>query len=80
MRLVDDNDDNDRWEDGFYHYNVLTTDSRGKNRDVLNRVGDFFLLGYRQNTNELVSLSDNSKTARHRNLSWERPRSRWNSR
>lgn len=55
--LVDDNDDNDRWEDGFYHYNVFTTDARQKNRDVLNRVGDFFLLGYRQNTNELVSLA-----------------------
>lgn len=55
--LVDDNDDNDRWEDGFYHYNVFTTDARQKNRDVRNRVGDFFLLGYRQNTNELVSLA-----------------------
>ncbi len=55
--LVNDNDDNDRWEDGFYHYNVYTTDARQKNRDVLNKVGDFFLLGYRQNTNELVSLA-----------------------
>lgn len=56
--LVDDNDDNDRWEDGFYHYNVVPTDVNQRNRDVINRNGDFFKLGYRQNVNELTSLQD----------------------
>ena len=63
--LVDDNDDNDRWEDGFYHYNVRpTVDIR--NGDVVNYnyrlgipgFGDPFLRGYRQNSNELVGLGD----------------------
>jgi hypothetical protein len=63
--LVDDNDDNDRWEDGFYHYNVRATPDI-RNGDVINYnhrlgipgFGDPFLLGYRQNTNELVGLGD----------------------
>lgn len=56
--LVDDNDDNDRWEDGFYHYHVQHTDAFERNRDVINGRGDYFKLGYRQNVNELRSLSD----------------------
>lgn len=63
--LVDDNDDNDRWEDGFYHYNVVPTPDI-RNGDVLNYsfrlgvpgFGNPFLLGYRQNVNEIVGLSD----------------------
>ncbi len=63
--LVDDNDDNDRWEDGFYHYNLRPTPDI-RNGDVLNYnyrlgipgFGDPFLLGYRQNTNEIVGLGD----------------------
>jgi len=63
--LVDDNDDNDRWEDGFYHYNVRATPDI-RNGDVVNYnyrlgfpgFGDPFLLGYRQNVNELVGLGD----------------------
>mgnify|MGYP001572555152 FL=1 len=63
--LVDDNDDNDRWEDGFYHYNVRSTPDI-RNGDVVNYnyrlgfpgFGDPFLLGYRQNINELVGLGD----------------------
>lgn len=56
--LVDDNDDNDRWEDGFYHYDVQSTDLFEINNDVINGRGDHFKLGYRQNINELRSLSD----------------------
>ncbi len=56
--LVDDNDDNDRWEDGFYHYDVQATDLYERNKDVINGTGDYFKLGYRQNINELRSLSD----------------------
>ena len=54
--LVDDNDDNDRWEDGFYHYNVYEVPLT--NRDVLNPSNNpnFFRLGYRQNVNELQPL------------------------
>lgn len=55
--LVDDNDDDDRWEDGFYFYNVLPTDVNRRNSDVLNKNYDFFKLGYRQSVNELRSLS-----------------------
>jgi hypothetical protein len=63
--LVDDNDDNDRWEDGFYHYNVRATPDI-RNGDVVNYnyrlgipgFGDPFLMGYRQNQNELVGLGD----------------------
>lgn len=63
--LVDDNDDNDRWEDGFYHYNVRATPDI-RNGDVINYnyrlglpgFGDPYLLGYRQNSNELVGLGD----------------------
>ena len=55
--LVDDNDDDDRWEDGFYFYNVKPTDVNQRNNDVLNKSGgDFFKLGYRQSTYELRSL------------------------
>lgn len=56
--LVDDNDDDDRWEDGFYHYHVVSTDVFNRNSDVINKNGDYFKLGYRQNSNELRSLSD----------------------
>lgn len=56
--LVDDNDDDDRWEDGFYHYHVVSTDIFNRNNDVINKNGDYFKLGYRQNTNELRSLED----------------------
>ncbi|MBZ0200424.1 MAG: hypothetical protein K8H86_11190 [Ignavibacteriaceae bacterium] len=56
--LVDDNDDNDRWEDGFYHYQVQTTDALERNKDIINGRGDYFKLGYRQNINELRSLAD----------------------
>lgn len=63
--LVDDNDDNDRWEDGFYHYNVRPTPNL-LNGDVVNfnhrlgfpGFGDPFLMGYRQNINELQGLGD----------------------
>jgi len=63
--LVDDNDDNDRWEDGFYHYNVRPSPDI-RNGDVLNYnhrlgipgFGEWYKLGYRQNTNELVGLGD----------------------
>ncbi|MCC6548516.1 MAG: hypothetical protein IT279_00455 [Ignavibacteriaceae bacterium] len=55
--LVDDNDDDDRWEDGFYFYNANSTDINRRNSDVLNAgANDFFKLGYRQSTNELRSL------------------------
>lgn len=54
--LVDDNDDNDRWEDGFYFYYVRPTDVNERNKDVINNRGDFFKLGYRQSQNELRSL------------------------
>ena len=54
--LVDDNDDNDRWEDGFYFYNVI--EAPLGNNDVLNPTGvpNYWRLGYRQNANELQSL------------------------
>jgi len=67
--LVDDNDDNDRWEDGFYHYNVRPFPD-ARNGDVINwnyrgsnsggdpGFGDPFLLGYRQHANELIGLAD----------------------
>lgn len=57
--LVDDNDDNDRWEDGFYFYNAapsVTSDPNQRNKDVINKKEDPFKLGYRQNYNELQSL------------------------
>jgi hypothetical protein len=54
--LVDDNDDRDRWEDGFYFYNAQS--SSYQNQDVLNKIPDPFHLGYRQNINELTSLAD----------------------
>ena len=54
--LVDDNDDRDRWEDGFYFYNA-TPNPTSENSDVLNKVPDPFLLGYRQNMNELIGLT-----------------------
>ncbi len=58
--LVDDNDDDDRWEDGFYHYQVgvLTTDAYSRNNDIINKNGDYFKLGYRQSSNELRSLEE----------------------
>jgi hypothetical protein len=63
--LVDDNDDNDRWEDGYYFYNVRATPDQ-RNGDVINYnhrlgipgFGDPFKLGYRENVNEIVGLSD----------------------
>ncbi len=55
--LVDDNDDNDRWEDGFYHYQVSATDNNLRNYDIINKTGDYFKLGYRQSANELRSLN-----------------------
>jgi hypothetical protein len=63
--LIDDNDDNDRWEDGFYHYNVRAYPNL-LNGDVANfnylinypGFGDPFLMGYRQNANELIGVSD----------------------
>ena len=63
--LVDDNDDNDRYEDGFYHYNVRPTPDI-RNGDIVNYnyrlgipgFGDPYLLGYRQNFNELAGLAD----------------------
>ena len=57
--LVDDNDDNDRWEDGFYMYNVTPGNILG-NVDVLNptTVPNYWRLGYRQNSNELSPLDD----------------------
>ena len=54
--LVDDNDDRDRWEDGFYFYNA-TPNPTFENTDVLNPVPDPFFLGYRQNVNELIGLT-----------------------
>jgi hypothetical protein len=54
--MVDDNDDKDRWEDGFYFYNCQP--SSYQNQDVLNRIYDPYHLGYRQNVNELTSLAD----------------------
>jgi hypothetical protein len=54
--LVDDNDDRDRWEDGFYFYNA-TPNPTFENSDVLNPTPDPFLLGYRQNANELIGLT-----------------------
>jgi hypothetical protein len=56
--LVDDNDDNDRWEDGFNFYNATANTLFPRNTDVLNRKPDPFLLGYRQNINELTGLND----------------------
>jgi hypothetical protein len=56
--LVDDNDDNDRWEDGFNFYNADMNTSFPRNKDVLNSQADPFLLGYRQSTNELTGLND----------------------
>ena len=67
--LVDDNDDNDRWEDGYYLYNAVPPSSSGipyfaDNRDVINAGADDesevnpFKLGYRQNINELSGLTD----------------------
>ncbi|MBI2417182.1 MAG: hypothetical protein HYV28_04645 [Ignavibacteriales bacterium] len=58
--LVDDNDDNDRWEDGFYYYNVTPSesDANRRNFDVINKskTGDKYKFGYRQNYNELQNL------------------------
>jgi hypothetical protein len=59
--LVDDNDDNDRWEDGFYFYNAKPNTSFPRNTDVLNPNSvnvNPYTLGYRQNVNELTGLSD----------------------
>ena len=63
--LVDDNDDNDRWEDGFYFYNAVPTGIFVRNLDVINSDGNPnspnvhpYNLGYRQNNNELSGLSD----------------------
>ncbi|KAB2923656.1 MAG: hypothetical protein F9K22_08310 [Bacteroidetes bacterium] len=59
--LVDDNDDNDRWEDGFYFYNAKPTTAFPRNTDVLNTNSinvNPYSLGYRQNVNELTGLSD----------------------
>lgn len=69
--LVDDNDDNDRWEDGFYFYNAVPTTlgytAFPKNTNVMfvpkgdangTEIADPFLLGYRQNSNELSGLND----------------------
>lgn len=59
--LVDDNDDNDRWEDGFYFYNAKATTAFPRNTDVLNTNPvnvNPYSLGYRQNVNELTGLSD----------------------
>jgi hypothetical protein len=70
--LVDDNDDNDRWEDGYYMYNAIPASSTPSvsvpsfpdNKDVINSGLDDeseinpFKLGYRQNTNELSGLTD----------------------
>ena len=56
--MVDDNDDDDRWEDGFYHYQVVSTDIFNRNNDIINKNGDYFKLGYRQSVNELRSLEE----------------------
>jgi hypothetical protein len=63
--LVDDNDDNDRWEDGFYFYNAVPSGIFVRNLDVINAEGNPnsqnvhpYNLGYRQNNNELTGLSD----------------------
>lgn len=59
--LVDDNDDNDRWEDGFYFYNAKANTGFPRNTDVLNTNStdvNPYNLGYRQNVNELTGLSD----------------------
>ncbi len=58
--LVDDNDDNDRWEDGFYFYNA-TPALFANNSDVLHpdsREVHPYNLGYRQNINELSGFND----------------------
>ena len=58
--MVDDNDDNDRWEDGFYFYNA-TPVLFSNNSDVLNpdaRDVHPYNLGYRQNSNELSGFND----------------------
>lgn len=58
--LVDDNDDNDRWEDGFYFYNA-TPALFSNNSDVLHpdsRDVHPYSLGYRQNINELSGFND----------------------
>ncbi|MBW7888731.1 MAG: hypothetical protein H3C35_10310 [Bacteroidetes bacterium] len=58
--LVDDNDDNDRWEDGFYFYNATVGQFAG-NTDVLHpdpRDVHPYNLGYRQNINELSGFTD----------------------
>lgn len=58
--MVDDNDDNDRWEDGFYFYNAVAS-GFSSNSDVLhtdpNDVNPYNL-GYRQNVNELNGFTD----------------------
>lgn len=65
--LVDDNDDNDRWEDGFNFYNAAATTTFPRNSNVKyvpkgdangTETADPFLLGYRQNVNELSGLND----------------------
>jgi len=58
--MVDDNDDNDRWEDGFYFYNA-TAAGFFNNSDVLHpdsRDVHPYNLGYRQNVNELTGFND----------------------
>jgi hypothetical protein len=58
--LVDDNDDNDRWEDGFYFYNARPA-GFSNNTDVLHpNLTDVhpYSLGYRQNVNELSGFTD----------------------
>lgn len=58
--MVDDNDDNDRWEDGFYFYNA-TASGFANNTDVLHpdsRDVHPYSLGYRQNVNELTGFND----------------------
>ncbi len=58
--LVDDNDDNDRWEDGFYFYNASPA-LFSNNSDVLHpdsRDVHPYNLGYRQNINELSGFND----------------------
>ncbi|NUN70224.1 MAG: hypothetical protein HUU02_10985 [Bacteroidetes bacterium] len=58
--MVDDNDDNDRWEDGFYFYNA-TASLYSNNTDVLHpdpREVHPYNLGYRQNINELSGFTD----------------------
>ncbi len=58
---VDDNDDNDRWEDGFYFYNAQASGVFFRNTDVFNpdpRDVHEYNLGYRQNINELSGFND----------------------